>query len=106
MSLNDVITLNVGGVMLTTKRETLTKYPESKLAKMFDAESPVLSSLPMQKDGSFFIDRDPETFKIILNYLRSGRLNSQISKMVREDLKIEAQYFGLKDLEQRIYKRF
>jgi hypothetical protein len=70
--MNDVIRLNVGGTLFTTTRFTLTKYPDSMLAKMFD---PDLGMDAAKKDdtGAFFIDRSPDMFKIILEYLRTDR---------------------------------
>ena len=39
VSLNNVVTLNVGGTQFVTTRQTLLKYQDSILAKMFDPES-------------------------------------------------------------------
>ena len=39
VSLNSVVTLNVGGTKFVTTRQTLLKDPNSMLAKMFDSES-------------------------------------------------------------------
>ena len=40
-SVNDVVTLNVGGEKLETTRQTLLNDPSSMLAKMFDPISPL-----------------------------------------------------------------
>ena len=32
------------------------------------------------KDGVFFLDRDPSTFKVILSYLRNGELKPSIAE--------------------------
>ena len=40
-SLNDVVTLNVGGEKFETTRQTLMNDPSSMLAKMFDPISPL-----------------------------------------------------------------
>ena len=40
-SLNDVVTLNVGGEKFETTRQTLLNDPSSMLAKMFDPISPL-----------------------------------------------------------------
>ena len=39
LSLNSVVTLNVGGTQFVTTRQTLLSDPTSMLAKMFDPES-------------------------------------------------------------------
>ena len=41
LSLNSVVTLNVGGTKFVTTRQTLLSDPDSMLAKMFDPESPL-----------------------------------------------------------------
>ncbi|KDO21530.1 hypothetical protein SPRG_12493 [Saprolegnia parasitica CBS 223.65] len=64
------ITLNVGGTLFMTARETLLRMPGS----YFDA---MLSSdhwLPNEK-GEYFLDLDASTFKRVIKYLRSGRLD-------------------------------
>ena len=39
VSLNSLVTLNVGGTKFVTTRQTLLSDPDSMLAKMFDPES-------------------------------------------------------------------
>jgi len=65
------VKLNVGGQLFLTSRGTLLKAPDSMLFKLFAGES-----MPSAKDeqGAFLIDRTPEYFKPILNYLRTGEL--------------------------------
>ena len=55
-------------------------------------------------DGAFFIDSDPKYFRVVLNYLRRGKLliDDDISL---EALKYEASYFGLVNLEEELNKR-
>ncbi|GAB6025704.1 hypothetical protein CHUAL_011687 [Chamberlinius hualienensis] len=63
--------IDVGGTIYTSSLETLTKHPESKLAKMFNGSIPiVLDSLKQH----YFIDRDGKMFRHILNFLRSNHL--------------------------------
>lgn len=72
---SDWITLNVGGRHFTTSRGTLlAKEPLSMLARMFADENSVYLMNPSAKDstGAFLIDRSPDYFKPILNYLRHG----------------------------------
>ena len=64
-SINSIITLNVGGTLFTTKIETLI------------GESEYFKNLLIGKDESkddevYFVDRDPQLFKIILAFLRAG----------------------------------
>ena len=64
---NIIIELSVGGVNYTTRKATLTKEKGSKLYRMFaDGED-----LVKLHSGKYFIDRDGEYFKYVLEYLRN-----------------------------------
>ena len=60
---SDIIELNVGGSMFSSRRSTMSQYPPSALACMIPASS--LSS-------PVFIDRDPKLFEEVLDILRNG----------------------------------
>lgn len=63
--------IDVGGTIYTSSLETLTKHPESRLARMFNGSIPiVLDSLKQH----YFIDRDGKMFRHILNFLRTNTL--------------------------------
>ena len=100
----EVITLNVGGTLFTTTVATLTKYPNSLLAAMFKPES---ERPPARKDkqGNFFIDGEPEPFKMILFFLRRGKLTEDIIGCTLEQLEVEADFYGLKELLKIIGER-
>ena len=68
---DEVVTLNIGGVMYTTTRSTLTKYPDSMLGAMFSGQ---FVPTAYDNQGNYFIDRDGYMFRHVLNFLRSGRL--------------------------------
>lgn len=59
------VILNIGGTRFETSKETLTQDSDSLFALLFTDESPVV---PV--GNSYFIDRDPAHFRLILNYLR------------------------------------
>ena len=63
-SLNDVVTLNVGGEKFETTRQTLMNDPSSMLAKMFDPIS------PLQPGEQGYITRK-EGLYLIFNISRS-----------------------------------
>ncbi|XP_074648381.1 BTB/POZ domain-containing protein KCTD6-like [Tubulanus polymorphus] len=71
MMSDEVIVLNVGGVQYTTTLSTLSKYPHSMLGVMFSGQ---FGSASVDGQGNYFIDRDGETFKHVLNFLRTSQL--------------------------------
>jgi len=93
------ITLNVGGKCFATTRSTLMKYPESMLSNMFSNEDNWENTV--DRDGNFLIDRSPQYFEPLLNYLRNGVLimNKGVNpKGVLE----EAKFFGLKQVIEEL----
>ena len=71
MPLNDVISLNVGGVSMATSRATLLSDPTSSLAKMFQEDSEIPPA--KLKDGEFFLDLDPKCFEVIHRSIKVGK---------------------------------
>eukprot|EP00088_Acartia_fossae_P020511 TRINITY_DN22090_c0_g1_i1.p1 TRINITY_DN22090_c0_g1~~TRINITY_DN22090_c0_g1_i1.p1 ORF type:complete len:238 (-),score=39.14 TRINITY_DN22090_c0_g1_i1:223-936(-) len=102
MSLDDIICLDVGGTRFDTTRQTLVKDPNSMLAKMFDPMSPMRPG--QVRNGAIFLDRDPEWFRAVLNYLRNGILLAETQKELMAIL-TESRYFGLTGLEQEVTAR-
>ena len=101
----DWIKLNVGGQIFQTTRTTLISDPESMLARMFSQDEQILA--PAQsEDGAYLMDRSPDYFKPILNYLRCRELFLD-ANINPEGVLAEAKYYGLKDiiaiLEKQIY---
>ena len=92
---HDVIKLNVGGHVFQTSLDNLRKYPQSVLATMFSESFELVKG----EDGSYFIDRDGEHFRHILNYLRSGEgPTSAIPANSKEEIRREATFYGLTGL--------
>src|SRR5436190_23379153 len=84
ISTEEIVDLNVGGENFSTTVGTLTKYPESMLGAMFSGRF----GLPKRDArGRVFIDRDPNDFRAVLRYLRSGTIVPECNS--------ELEYFGL-----------
>ena len=71
----DWIRLNVGGKLFMATRGTLLeRQPESMLARMFSSTGGLSWHSKVDETGAYLIDRSPEYFEPILNYLRHGQL--------------------------------
>ena len=70
MPMNDVISLNVGGVSMATSRATLLSDPSSSLARMFQEDSEMPPA--KLKDGEFFLDLDPKCFEVAEQSLKNN----------------------------------
>ncbi|MBN3271069.1 KCTD9 protein, partial [Polyodon spathula] len=96
----DWLTLNIGGRCFTTTRTTLvSKEPDSMLAHMFQDRE--LWGNKQDPRGAYLIDRSPEYFEPILNYLRHGQL------IVNEGINLlgvleEARFFGIEQLVEQL----
>jgi hypothetical protein len=95
-----IIDLNVGGHLFTTTLSTLTKNPNTMLARMFSGSF----SVATDKNGNYFIDRDGTHFRYILNYLRDGTCN--FPKHVAKELLAEARFYAIDDLVAYIEQKY
>lgn len=100
--LPEIVKLDVGGFKFTTSRSTLCSVPGSHLEAMFSGRHPMGALLT--DNGAYFIDRDGRHFHHVLNYLRSGSVITLPSQdqLQKEELAIEADFFGLDDLVRAI----
>ncbi|KAM8973628.1 A-type voltage-gated potassium channel KCND2 isoform 2-T2 [Pelodytes ibericus] len=68
-SQDTLIVLNVSGTRFQTWRNTLERYPDTLLG------STERDFFFNQDTGEYFFDRDPDIFRHILNFYRTGRLH-------------------------------
>ena len=101
-STDEKLKLNVGGVRFETSRSVLTKITDSMLGRMFGSCDIMLQVDP--DDGSHFIDRDGERFKLILDFLRAGDSSQVLAKTIRGLSEVQQQammcdldFFGLEE---------
>ena len=85
--------------MFTTTRDTLCKQ-ESMLSKLFSGQFKVTRDA----QGNPFIDRDGKHFRLILNFLRSGKFVHPSDVIILQELLIEADYYQIKQLRDHIDK--
>ncbi|XP_055837671.1 BTB/POZ domain-containing protein Tiwaz [Episyrphus balteatus] len=91
--------IDVGGTIYTSSLETLTKYPDSKLARLFNGSIPiVLDSLKQH----YFIDRDGGMFRHVLNFMRNSRLLIADDFPDLELLLEEAKYFEIEPMIKQL----
>jgi len=91
------IKLDVGGAHFTTSLSTLTQVGGSLFSGMFSGNIKITPD----KDGYYFIDRDPTVFPHILNFLRGTPPDiKNFSKREIGLLAQEAKYYLLDDLDE------
>ncbi|KAF7258449.1 hypothetical protein EG68_04193 [Paragonimus skrjabini miyazakii] len=87
--------VDVGGVLYTSSLETLTKYPNSRLGRMFSGVIPIVLDTMKQH---YFIDRDGALFRHVLNFLRTGQLHLDAHYEELDQLIQEAQHYELNEM--------
>lgn len=92
MANKEIVYLNVGGQKFATSKQTLISVENTYFTSLLSHENGLISALK-DRDDCFFIDRDPDLFRIILNYLRSGQLY-QIDNVNLDTLLHEAEFYG------------
>ncbi|KAJ1459202.1 hypothetical protein M885DRAFT_613725 [Pelagophyceae sp. CCMP2097] len=98
---DELVKLNVGGARFETSRAVLTKVEDSMLGRMFGRCDAMLQ--PDPDDGSIFIDRNGERFRLILDFLRGDppdgtrmeRAIRALPEAAQGALVQELDYFGL-----------
>ena len=105
-SMATLITLNVGGTVYKTTKETIQGADvNSLLRKILDPPSLIRDrdNRVLELDSNtFFFDRDGVMFRYILHYLRCGPVSLPEDLRELNMLNTEADFFGLHDLKQKI----
>lgn len=99
----ELVVLNVGGVLHTTTQSTLTRYPSSMLGSMFSGR--YKPSMLRDAQGHLFIDRDGAMFRIVLNFLRSSMLCLPAGFSEFDLLEAEADFYQIPELLDAIRDR-
>lgn len=80
----------------STSRQTLTWIPDTFFTALLSGRISILRD----EKGAIFIDRDPQVFSIILNYLRTKEI--VLKDVDLRSLKHEAEYYGISSLVKRL----
>merc|ERR1711934_378546 len=100
---DEIVRINVGGVKFTTLRSTLLRHGHSILARMINGK------IPPRRDseGNAFLDRDPQIFKFILEFLRSSKvvISDDLIQGILPQLLHEAEYFMIDPLVEELRHR-
>ncbi|KAF0295667.1 BTB/POZ domain-containing protein kctd15 [Amphibalanus amphitrite] len=91
--------IDVGGVIYTSSLETLTRYPETRLAKLFNGQVPIVLDTLKQH---YFIDRDGKMFRHILNFMRSGKVCVPDDFSEIDCLMEEARFFEVQGMVKQL----
>ena len=86
---SEIVSINVGGKVFQTSPKTMCKYPNSKLGKMYQEGKKI-------KNRNFFLDEDPKYFRVVLNFLRKGKVTFD------EPIKQDGVYDLAKNLELNV----
>ncbi|XP_046364479.1 potassium voltage-gated channel protein Shaw-like [Haliotis rufescens] len=90
---NETITFNVGGSQFETYRSTLNRLPFSPLG-----DEDFLKKHYREDRKDYFFDREPDVFKAILNYLRTGELHLP-AWLCGASIKNELAFWGVEEDE-------
>ncbi len=96
---NAPVHIDVGGCIYTSSLETLTKFNDSRLSKMFNGTIPIVLDTLKQH---YFIDRDGKAFRYVLNFMRTGRLSLPVNFDDFETLIEEAKYYQLAEMVKQL----
>uniref|UniRef100_A0A7S4HJ33 BTB domain-containing protein n=1 Tax=Odontella aurita TaxID=265563 RepID=A0A7S4HJ33_9STRA len=93
-----IIWLNVGGKTFCASSKPLEK------SLFFDALLSGRKNATKDREGRFFIDRNPESFHFLLEFLRTGTLPRNISKDLRTAVRRDATFFVVPTLQDHMDK--
>jgi len=96
---NKKILLDIGGKVFATSQATLTNGKSHFFTAMFSGK---YSTKP-NEEGTYFIDRNPTMFQLILDYLRGEEIYiREISAKDKKQLLRDAQYYQIHELEENM----
>ncbi|OMJ68524.1 hypothetical protein SteCoe_33988 [Stentor coeruleus] len=91
MELSPILNIDVGGTRFKVLRETVMKHPDSLLAQVITGRDTYHMLIT---DGTYFFDRNPQYFSVILDYMRMGKVFLPPT-LLKEQLNEELQFWRL-----------
>ncbi|CAG9565568.1 unnamed protein product [Danaus chrysippus] len=92
----EIVNLNIGGTRFSTSWHTLTWVPDTFFTALLSGRIPTVRD----ETGAIFIDRDPNLFGLILNFLRTRDID--LNNVNIRALRHECDYFGITPLSRRL----
>jgi hypothetical protein len=90
-----IVRLNVGGQPFDTTKSTLLGAKSSFFHRLLDSEDGLVPGAELDKDGRLFIDRSPEGFRLLLEWLRGTCEPSTLDAASHELLLKESLYYDV-----------
>ena len=93
----ETVILNIRGTKFEVYKNTLDRYPNTRLGKLVNARS-VSEQLKLcqVRFSEFYFDRDPSVMNLILGYYLTGKLHLNITKCVNS-FKDELSFWEIDD---------
>jgi hypothetical protein len=104
-SSKSMLELNVGGQVFATSRETLLQHGSpyfERILEAGDTGSVVVKGTQLDSNGRLFIDRSPDLFRRILEYMRGSLHFEDLTETEKRVLRDEASYYQLDGLTFRL----
>lgn len=101
-----LITLNVGGQLFSIPETTLSHSGQkSYFQSLLLCRDDSLLTLQTDENGNIYIDRDPDVFHYILDYLRGYKKFDKVDGTLAKKLRVDAEFYRLPDLLQLLEEK-
>ena len=103
-------TIQIDDRVFRVSKQTLLKYPNSKFAEIIKNNTNDHKILLDRMSNTFFVDSDPESFKVVLEMMRgyTNNLNHITDQYLLRKINKDLQYFNITfdNLETQIFQNF
>jgi hypothetical protein len=108
---SEILKLNIGGSLFSTLKSTLTKKIKKNENEFYKASifesllSDATLDIKYDENKAIFIDRNPNYFSLILDYLRMANTDNEFelpNNVNKNEILKEAKFYSLEGLIQQI----